>query len=110
MPEATPRPCPDCDLDRRDFLHVAALTAAGTLWGVPRAVAAPTPSSASETAVKALYETLTDIQKKTICFDWDHKDKERGLLRTHVSNFWAITKPFVSTNFYTKDQIGRAHV
>ena len=103
MRQPTPRPCPDC-VDRRDFLQVAAATAAGSLFAVPKALAAPTPASTPETTVKALYETLTEVQKKEICLDWDHKDKVRGLLRTHVSNFWAITKPFVATNYYTKDQ------
>ncbi|HZT81539.1 MAG TPA: DUF3500 domain-containing protein, partial [Gemmataceae bacterium] len=69
-----------------------------------RAAAAPTPKSAAETAVKALYETLTDAQKKQICFDWDHKDPQRGLLRTHVSNNWHITKPTIDGTFYTKEQ------
>src|SRR5204862_704724 len=55
------------------------------------------------TAVKALYDTLTDVQKKEICFDWDYKDS-RGLLRTHVSNAWQITKPTIDSSFYTKDQ------
>ena len=107
--------CPDCEsmksdgLDRRDFLKTvtAAATAAAaggvTLWPVPRVSAAPSPSSKAETVVKALYETLTDAQKKEVCFDWDFKDS-RGLLRTHVSNNWHITKPTVDSDFFTKDQ------
>jgi hypothetical protein len=108
--------CPDCHgddtgaIDRRSFLHDVGATAAALatsglpLWAVPKADAAPTANSAAETVVKTLYESLTVDQKKEVCFDWDHKDKVRGLLRTHVSNFWAITKPFVASNFYTKDQ------
>ena len=45
-------------------------------------MAAPTPKSAAETAVKRLYEMLTDAQKKEVCFDWDYKDPRRGLLLT----------------------------
>src|SRR6516225_1934401 len=75
--------CPDCDalddgLDRRDFLKTVGVTAAATaapLWAVPRIQAAPTPKSAAETAVKGLYDTLTDAQKKQICFDWNYQDK-----------------------------------
>jgi hypothetical protein len=67
-------------------------------------LAAPTPKSAAETTVKAFYDSLTESQRKVLCFDWDHKDPKRGLLRTHISNFWAVTKPFVTSNFYTKDQ------
>jgi len=105
------RPCPDCELyasapDRRGFLASIASAAIGSasLWDAPRAAAAPSAKSAAETAVKAFYDTLTARQKKTICFEWDHKDPERGLLRTHVSNFWHVTKPTLKSTFYTKDQ------
>src|SRR5262249_9024332 len=102
--------CPDCDdtdLDRRGFLRgVAATAAAGSLslLGVPRLNAAPTPQSKAETLVKKLYDTLSDKQRKTVCFAWDHVDKKRGLLRTHVSNNWHITDPSVHSDFYTKEQ------
>jgi uncharacterized protein DUF3500 len=106
--------CPDCeamesgDFDRRDFLRVGAMATAAaatgaTLFAEPRAFAAPTSSSAAETAVKALFATLTDKQRAEICFAWDHKT-DRGLLRTHVSNNWQITKPHINSDFYTKDQ------
>src|SRR5262249_33735789 len=35
---------------------------------------------------------------------WDHMDKDRGLLRTRVSNNWQITKPTLQGDFFTKDQ------
>jgi hypothetical protein len=38
-----------------------------------------------------------------MCFAWDFKDA-RGLLRTHDSNNWQITKPHVHSDFYTKEQ------
>jgi hypothetical protein len=105
--------CPDCDggdefgLGRRDFLRtvgVSAAAAAMPLWATPRVQAAPTPKSAAETAVKALYDTLSEEQRKVMCFGWDHTDKGRGLLRTHVSNNWQITKPHILSSFYTKKQ------
>lgn len=106
--------CPDCDgsaeLGRREFLKAVGTTAATVaaagvpLWAVPRATAAPTRTSPAETAVKGLYESLTDEQKKQVCFDWDHLDKGRGLLRTFVSNNWQITKPNIRSDFYTKQQ------
>jgi hypothetical protein len=106
--------CPDCEserdvsLDRRDFLKTVGVTAAAASVGVPlfataKVQAAPTPTSAAETAVKALYDSLDDKQRQTICFDWDYKDN-RGLLRTHVSNNWQITKPHIRSNFYTRQQ------
>src|SRR4051812_24362311 len=97
--------CPDCTaeagVDRRDFLRTLGMTAAGLslpLFATARAVAAPSSQSAAETAVKGLYDVLTDDQKKAICFDWDYKDN-RGLLRTHVSNNWQITKPHIKSDF-----------
>jgi hypothetical protein len=113
--------CPDCDaadngFDRRDFLRtVGATTAMATAGGVPlfataKAHAQPTRSSPAETAVKALYEALTDAQKKVVCFDWDYTEDDRGLLRTHVSNNWQITKPHIrGGDFYTKKQQDLIH-
>src|SRR5262245_39948650 len=105
--------CPDCadGFDRRGFLRTvgvgAAAVAAAPLLG-KIAEAAPTRKSAAETAVKGLYDTLTDEQKKFICFDWNFTEKARGLLRTYVSNNWQITKqPIVNKSgpqFYTKKQ------
>ena len=105
--------CPDCDADteagfnRRDFLRTVGVTAASAslpLFAVHRAGAAPTKKSAAETAVKALYDLLTDDQRKKVCFDWDYKDPKRGLLRTHVSNNWQITKHHIKGDFYTTKQ------
>jgi hypothetical protein len=106
--------CPDCDaggvnLNRRAFLKNAGVTAAAAtasipLWATPILQAAPTPKSAAETAVKGLYDALTDEQRKEICFDWDYTDKKRGLLRTHVSNNWQITKHHIRSNYYTLKQ------
>ncbi|HWG41207.1 MAG TPA: DUF3500 domain-containing protein [Gemmataceae bacterium] len=113
--------CPDCEstdvgLDRRDFLRTVGATAAAVsaaslpLFATARAAesaAAPTKASAAETAVKGLYETLTDAQKKEICFAWDFVEttgKKRGLLRTHVSNNWQITEPHIRSEFFTKKQ------
>jgi len=108
--------CPDCSdvtLDRRDLLRKwsagAALAAGLPLFATPRVQAAPTPKSPVETAVKALYEMLTDEQKKTVCFDWNHKAPGRGILRTHVSNNWQITKPTIRGEFYTKKQQDLIH-
>jgi hypothetical protein len=108
--------CPDCDgmndfeLDRRDFIRTVgagAVVVAGAslpLWATPRLKAAPSPKSAAETAVKGLYDALTEEQKKKICFDWDYTEKKRGLLRTFVSNNWQITPYHIRSTFYTKKQ------
>ena len=62
-------------------------------------------STTAESLVGQLYETLSDKQKKSICFDWDHQDPKRGLLRTYVANNWNITKPEINDDdFYTDQQ------
>src|SRR5688572_29138947 len=110
MAETNPPLCPDCDtpdlsVSRRQFMRTtaAALAAGGVpLFATPKAAATPTRTSPAETAVKALYDSLTDVQKKEICFAWDHKDPKRGLLRTFVANNWQITKPTITGgDFYT---------
>ena len=69
----------------------------------------PTPNSAAEMAVKALYERLTEDQKSVICFPWDYRESRRGLLRTFVSNHWYVTQPFIRSGFYTKEQQALIH-
>ncbi len=112
--------CPDCEsgelfaVDRRHFLRgvsaaaaAAAATGGMTVWATPKAAAEPASlKSPAETAVKALYESLTADQRKVVCFDWDHIDPQRGLLRTHVSNNWHITKPCIDDEpeFFTRKQ------
>jgi Protein of unknown function (DUF3500)/TAT (twin-arginine translocation) pathway signal sequence len=109
------KPCPDCDStppDRRDFLKTAAgaAMAGAAILGAPASVvraAPPTASSAAEQALVALYATLTDMQKRTVCFDWDYTqtgEGNRGLLRSHVSNNWQITQPHIDSDFYTREQ------
>lgn len=113
------RSCPDCapdalskEMSRRQFFaSTAALGAAGIVAATAKPVlATPTKTSAAETAVKALYDTLTPNQRKDICFDWDYRDPNRGILRTFVSNNWQITKPTITGGeFYTKKQQGIIH-
>ena len=96
--------CPDCHVvDRRDFLKAAAGAAAvgavASSFGIlPGAFAAPSPTSAAETAVGRFYNTLSAEQKKTICFGFADP------LRQKVNANWHITKPTVGTDFYNKDQ------
>jgi len=104
--------CPDCDTsidslkaDRRQFLRVAGAAAlavgSSPLW----ATAADTaPTSTPETAVKTLYDTMTEAQKKDLCFAWDYMDAKRGLLRTRISNNWQITEPTINSKYFTADQ------
>jgi len=105
MSDKPPIHCPDCDAEdgvsRRDFVRkVTGVALAGSLLplvGTPRrAVAAPSPSSPAETAVKRFYDTLSDEQRKAICFPFDNP------LRTKINANWAITKPTVDE--YTKQQ------
>lgn len=116
--------CPDCDhaqgllpgarpVDRRDFLKTAAVAAAplvvgaagAPLWGGGAALAKDAaPAGTPESLVKVLYETMSDSQRREVCFDWDFVHPELGLLRTRVANNWHITRPIINTDFYTDEQ------
>ena len=98
------QPCPDCDssLDRRAFMRTvggAALVgvAAPSLW-TGSASAAPTAKSTAETAVARFYDSLSEEQRKTIAFPFDHE------LRRKVSANWHITKPVIGDDFYKDEQ------
>lgn len=114
--------CPDCDstnelrpaavaneVSRRQFLQTAgaasaAVVAAGALPLWATAAETPAAASAPESLVKQLYETLSDKQRKEMCFAWDYQDPKRGLLRTRVANNWQITEQEINSDFYTADQ------
>jgi hypothetical protein len=96
-PNSPDSTCPDCgSASRRDFLKstagsLAALTAASSgllgLSAARRALAADASGGAtSETLVQQLYGTLSENQKKLICFPFDHP------LRSKVDNNWHIIK------------------
>lgn len=105
------KPCLDCEgVDRRSFLKaVGAGAAALPLFAEPKIHAAPpTRTSPPETAVLALFNSLSEEQKRQVCFAWNHTETAgatpRGLLRTHTSNNWQITSPFVASDFFTRNQ------
>jgi hypothetical protein len=82
---------------RRDFLK-SALGVAGAL-GVPAAFGAlreSTPAS-SETLVATLYQSLTEEQRRAVCFPFDHP------LRSRVDNNWQVTEKSVAS-FFNRDQ------
>lgn len=111
--------CPDCAVDqngladqgRRTFLK-SAVTASGLLAfdGLPslakRLRAEPVAASPpqAETLVHKLFEELNEKQRAKICFDWDYRDPDRGLLRTHVANNWNITEHSINSKFFSDDQ------
>ncbi|WP_372716786.1 DUF3500 domain-containing protein [Novipirellula sp.] len=98
-------------VNRRQFLgHSSAAIAGAAIAGT---AAAPLLSSAAkaaestptaETLVGRLYETLSEKQRGDVCFDWDHHDPKRGLLRTFVANNWNITKHEINDDFYSDEQ------
>src|SRR3954467_125077 len=87
------------ELSRREFLQKSALLAAGAAVAsrvpVPLLGAEPTPKS--ETLVGTLYKSLSEEQRKSTCFAFDHP------LRSKVDNNWQITDKKVS-DFFNKDQ------
>lgn len=92
--------------DRRRFIQQSAggIAAAGALGlGSPLLAEDVAPATA-ESLVKVLYESLSTEQMSQICYDWDHIDKKRGLLRSRVSANWMINDQEVDSKFYTAEQ------
>lgn len=94
--------CPDCEpFARRDFLKAvggAALATAASPLLSSSVFAAPTQQSGAETVSAELFKSLSDEQKKVICFPFDHE------LRKRINANWHITKPNIKDDFYTKQQ------
>lgn len=93
-------------IDRRGFLRTttAATVGAGLVASPLLADEAAKKPVTSETLVSRLYDTLDAKQKERVCFDWNHQDPKRGLLRTFVANNWNITKPEIIGDFYSDEQ------
>lgn len=72
--------------------------------GVGGQAFATTESVSAESLVARLYGTLSEVQKNDICFDWNHQDRKRGLLRTFVANNWNVTKHEILDDFYSDEQ------
>jgi hypothetical protein len=77
----------------------ALIGAAGpVLLGGRLTLAAPSSKSAAETVVGEFYKSLSDEQKKTIAFPFDHD------LRKKVNANWHVTKPTIDSDFFSTGQ------
>lgn len=94
-----PAPLP---INRRNFLATTSAATVALTAGANAFADVAHPSA--ETLVGRLFTSLSEKQRKEICFDWDHVDDERGLLRSYVSANWNITDPAVVDDFYNDDQ------
>ncbi len=85
---------------------VAAAAAAGglPLFATAKALAAATPSSPPRPPSRDSTTRSPTSRKRTSASTGTTRSKDNGLLRTHVSNNWQITKPHIRSDFYTKKQ------
>lgn len=81
--------------DRRSFLRRGAL-AAGVLV-TPSCLLSESDTTEAETVVKSLFDSLSDGQRKSLTFAFDHP------LRRKISNNWHITNERIGS-FLDKDQ------
>ena len=94
------------ELSRRGFIQssagtaLAATTMSSSLWAEDK----DTTKREPESNVERLFNSFNVGQKKNVCFDWNHQDPQRGLLRTFIANNWNITRPEVKSDFYTPEQ------
>ena len=63
----------------------------------------------AEALVREFAASLDDSQRAHVCFDYDHVDAGRGLLRTFVSNHWQATRPPVRGDFFRPAQQAIIH-
>jgi hypothetical protein len=83
---------------RRRFLQASSATLAG-LAMMPRGLFAGTASSnEAETVIGELYGSLTEAQRKTICFTLNDP------VRVRVNPNWHVTKPLIGSDFYNEKQ------
>lgn len=82
-------------LDRRSFLRNGSLAAAAL--ASPYLLRSDTAGTESETLVKTLFDSLSEDQKRPLCFAFDDP------LRLKISNNWHITEQRIG-KFLDKDQ------
>jgi len=116
MPQRREPHCPECkELDRRDFLGTLGAGAAvlgGLAPAASWAAEAPATSASSvekpaESLIKELYSTLSDDQKKSLVYAWNH-GAEKGLPARMVM----VNSPLFSKKIgdnYTKPQQELCH-
>ena len=59
--------------------------------------------------LRDLYRSLSGAQRREVCFDWNHVDATRGLLRSFIANHWQVTRPCVHGDFFTREQQDLIH-
>lgn len=96
----------ESSLDRRSFMKTIG---AGALLSSSALVSAinaseKTPKTKTDNLVLELYNSFSEEQKKGLCFDWDHVDKEYGILRLNVRNNWNITPHMVRSDYFNSRQ------
>jgi len=83
---------------RRQFLQTTSATLAG-LALLPRGIFAGTSAgNDAETVIGELFNSLSEAQKKTICFDINDP------VRVRVNANWHVTKPLIGSDFYNDKQ------
>jgi hypothetical protein len=113
---AHPERKPDADRSKLrglpNFLPASNLTSiyAALKSGFDEIVRRAVPAAKAEALAISLHASLSDAQRSEICFEWDHQDAERGLVRRFIANHWQVTRPVIASDFFTHSQqalIGR---
>jgi len=91
-------------LSRRDLLRSSAVAAAAGILRGSAVAALESVVPTAETLAGRLHASLSETQRRQVCFPWDHVHPKFGLLRTRVGNNWNVTDPEVAGDFFTKDQ------
>ena len=87
----TERDCEDCRDSRRSFLTASAASIAALGSALPSVWAGVESKVAAESVAGDLFQSLSNDQKKALCFPVDHA------LRKKVSANWNITEPSIES-------------
>jgi hypothetical protein len=89
--------------DRRNFIKQSATIAAASAC-LPQLAHSSEQTATPESLVKILFDSLAEEQRAKVCYDWNHVDPKRGLLRTRVANNWMINPQEIRSDFYNGEQ------
>jgi hypothetical protein len=83
---------------RRSFLAATSAVSAASLVSSGRAVFGSNPKPSAESVIGELFQSLTPIQRETVCKTFADP------LRQQVSANWHVVKPLIGSDFFTKSQ------
>ena len=84
---------------RRSFLAATSVVSAASLVSSGRAVFGSNANPSAETVIGELFQSLTPIQRETVCKSFADP------LRQQVSANWHVVKPLIGSDFFSQAKL-----